>query len=529
MKYPRRILPSLLLVMALPALAQSPFDVQAKLTAVAGKEQLHVQIKIPDKHYLYSERLSVNATEPAGVTLTAIATPKPKMKYDEGEQKEVGVFGHDFTLIYAVAKRGEAPLSVQVSYQGCSDAICFMPEDIDFVLASVEEAAVVAPVAQPPGEADGARYHQLDDLLSHFEVRGRLVGYTPPAKFLDFLNRAEASQDDKEPEGIVQRVFQRYGLLAVLLILIPFGFMLNLTPCVLPMIPINLAIIGAGAQAGSKKRGFALGSVYGAGMAVVYGLLGLVVIFTGQQFGALNASPWFNLAIAALFIGLALAMFDVFVIDFSRFQRRSAAADGPPRAPYATAFLLGGTAALLAGACVAPVLISVLLLASNLYRSNPAALLLPFMLGVGMAAPWPFAGAGMSFLPKPGAWMDWVKRAFGVLILLMALYYGGLAIKQFSPAGGHRRTDVAADLKRALAEDKPVFLDFWALSCSNCKKMEKDVFPEESVAKRLEDFVFAGVQGDLLDRADVNWAGKRFKIVGNPTYIILVPKLAPVE
>ena len=184
----------------------------------------------------------------------------------------------------------------------------------------------------------------------------------------------------------------------------------------------------------------------------------------------------------------------------------------------------GGTAALLAGACVAPVLISVLLLASNLYRSNPAALLLPFMLGVGMAAPWPFAGAGMSFLPKPGAWMDWVKRVFGVLILLMALYYGGLAIKQFSPAGGHRRTDVAADLKRALAEDKPVFLDFWALSCSNCKKMEKDVFPEESVAKRLEDFVFAGVQGDLLDRADVNWAGKRFKIVGNPTYIILVPK-----
>ena len=53
------------------------------------------------------------------------------------------------------------------------------------------------------------------------------------------------------------------------------------------------------------------------------------------------------------------------------------------------------------------------------------ALLLPFLLGLGMALPWPFAGAGLSFLPKPGGWMKWVKYSFGVLILLFAVIAGG--------------------------------------------------------------------------------------------------------
>ena len=81
---------------------------------------------------------------------------------------------------------------------------------------------------------------------------------------------------------------------------------------------INLAIIGAGAQAGSRGRGLLLGATYGAAMAVVYGVLGVFVILTAGTFGTINSSPWFNLAIAVLFVVLALAMFDVIVIDFSR-------------------------------------------------------------------------------------------------------------------------------------------------------------------------------------------------------------------
>src|SRR6185312_7546622 len=106
---------------------------------------------------------------------------------------------------------------------------------------------------------------------------------------------------------------------------------------VLPMIPINLAIIGAGVKAGSRSRGFLLGAAYGGAMAIVYGILGLVVILTAGAFGTINASPWFNAAIAIVFVVLALAMFDVLVIDFSRFAG-SASRSGSGKGSIALAF-----------------------------------------------------------------------------------------------------------------------------------------------------------------------------------------------
>ena len=86
---------------------------------------------------------------------------------------------------------------------------------------------------------------------------------------------------------------------------------------------------------------------------------------------------------------------------------------------------MGAVAALLAGACVAPVVIQVVLFSSNLYATGTTiALALPFFLGIGMAVPWPIAGAGLAALPKPGMWMVRVKQAFGVVILATAAYYG---------------------------------------------------------------------------------------------------------
>ena len=266
-----------------------------------------------------------------------------------------------------------------------------------------------------------------------------------------------------------------------LLLILLGGLALNFTPCVLPMIPVNLAIIGAGVKAGSKARGFLLGGCYGLGMTLVYGALGLVVVLSGKTFGSLNASPWFNGIMALIFLVLAVAMFDVIPINFSRWQGRLKLGR---QAGMLAAFSMGAVAALLAGACVAPVVISVLVWSQSLYSQGiTAGLLLPFLLGLGMALPWPFAGAGLSFLPKPGRWMIWVRNGFGLLILLLAFYYGKEALSLFkkdavplSRAGMSQQAvhgtieqeKLEAGLERAWQQQRRVVIDFRADWCKNC-------------------------------------------------------------
>src|SRR5207244_5777786 len=199
-------------------------------------------------------------------------------------------------------------------------------------------------------------------------------GYLGSNAFVEFIHNAERGIKDKG-------MFEGRGPLAILLIVFVGGLALNLTPCVLPMIPINLAIIGAGTRAGSRGRGFLLGCAYGGAMALVYGALGLVVILTAGTFGTINASPWFNAGIAILFVVLGLAMFDVLMIDFSSLSSRFR-----PEArtgSFVLAFSMGAVAALLAGACVAPGVIQVVLFSSNLYATGTRfALALPFVLGL---------------------------------------------------------------------------------------------------------------------------------------------------
>ena len=365
--------------------------------------------------------------------------------------------------------------------------------------------------------------------LDEFDVLSIKAGYIPAGSFIKFVDDATAGV--REPD-----MFAGRGPLAILALVFIGGLALNLTPCVLPMIPINLAIIGAGAQAGSRRRGLVLGSAYGMGMAMAYGALGLIVTLTASTFGTLNSSPWFNLAIAALFVVLALAMFDVINIDFSRLLSRVRVGT-PGRGTFVMAFGMGGIAALLAGACVAPVVIQVVLFASNLYANGtPIALALPFLLGLGMALPWPIAGAGIAALPRPGRWMIRVKQAFGVFILATAVYYGYESYGLFryerdaasAPRAGVTKDGWHASLLDGLAvakqKGKPVLIDLWATWCKSCGVMDNTTFKDPAVNSALERFVKIKFQAEDPEEEPTRSVMWRFDAIGLPTYVILQPR-----
>ena len=300
------------------------------------------------------------------------------------------------------------------------------------------------------------------------EVPRLKMGYMDKAEFLAFLNGEEAEDNPLAGRSIW----------VVLALAIVGGLLMNLTPCVLPMIPINLMIIGKSAKNGA---------MYGLGITLAYGVMGLLAALGGVAFGAIQSSPWFNLAVAAVFVALALSMFGAFFIDLSKYRVKSS-----------SALMMGVLAAVLAGACVAPILISVLLLTADwVAGGNYLALALPFVLGLGMALPWPLLGAGLQVLPKPGAWMGKVNKCFGVAVLAFAAWYGYLAYLGFRGVGYYEGMTVDDFV---LPEERPVLVDCWATWCKNCTAMEHTTLADPEVRQALEGYTVIRLQAEDLGK-----------------------------
>ncbi len=524
-------------------------------------ERWHVQSNTPSAEFLVPTVLTV--TTPPGVTVREIVYPRPVMIEAELiSDVPLSVFEHQFRIgvaldVGADVAPGSHPLRLSLRYQACDDKICLMPTavEIDQELSVVPASATVTRtggalidaiawtgqagtgVAPPPAMSPVVTAPDPDcDVLSAlggFELLGATGGYMGADDFIAFIEGAE--------KGTLPRsAFEGKGPLAILLLVIVGGVLLNLTPCVLPLIPINLAIIGAGAQAGSRLRGFALGGAYGLAMAVVYGVLGLLVTLTAATFGAINSTVWFNAGIAVLFVVLSLAMFDIVHIDFSRFGGSLDLPGKARRGTFILAFGMGGVAALLAGACVAPVVIQVIVYAGDQYaRGETSALALPFFLGVGMALPWPLAGAGLAVLPRPGKWMVRVKQAMGIFILAFAAYYGYTAWQiidsrrveegaVFAAVEEQLRKEgwtgsICEGLATARAENKPVLIDMWATWCKNCLVMDKTTFKDEKVLARLDGYVKIKFQAEELNRTPAREMIERFEQIGLPAYAVLRP------
>ena len=384
--------------------------------------------------------------------------------------------------------------------------IRLLPRLVLLLLLATSTVSAQPTAAQPsPGVTSAAATEPLAT-FSRFDVRGSAGGYLTVDEFQQFIADAEAGVK-------AQSWFAGRGWLAILAIVFVGGLALNLTPCVLPLIPINLAIIGAGARGASKGRGFFLGAAYGGAMAArlwrarrhrhshrrhVRRDQRVTLVQLRHRRTIRRPGPGD--------VRRRLGGFLVALEPLPPGSGRAAARSGWPSA-------WARIAALLAGACVAPVVIQVVVFASERYaQGTTMALALPFFLGLGMALPWPFAGAGISALPKPGAWMVRVKQVMGVFILAMAVYYAhlgyGLVASRSASAGagGHERalkdgwhTSLVEGLQHAERTGTPVLIDFWATWCKNCFVMDETTLADATIRKALDGYTKIKFQAEDLE------------------------------
>ncbi len=233
------------------------------------------------------------------------------------------------------------------------------------------------------------------------------------------------------------------------------GVLSSLTPCVYPMIPITMSVVGGMTEvAPGAKRGahpwkdlLARSAAYLGGMTLVYSVLGVLAGVTGRLFGSLTNTPGWYLALGAIITAAALVMLDVLPFDpaawWDAARRRWRHSRGHPHPLHSSAhhkgvtwvgaFALGASSGFIAAPCTTPVLTAILAyIAKSQSVGLGLALMISFSLGLGtlLLGVALFTGA-LQILPRSGSWMKTVKTASGILLLAFAQYLifkaGGLS------------------------------------------------------------------------------------------------------
>lgn len=216
------------------------------------------------------------------------------------------------------------------------------------------------------------------------------------------------------------------------------GILSSLTPCVYPMIPITLSVVGGlgPSHAGKRpwKQIWIRGASYVAGMTLVYSFLGVLAGLTGRVFGTLTNTPAWYLGLGLLLTLAALVMLEVIPFDpvatFDRLKRKFGKGHQPihhttqTQMSLAGSFVLGASSGFIAAPCTTPVLAGILgYIAKTQSVGLGLALMISFSLGLGtlLLLIATFAGA-LQTLPRSGQWMRTVKTLSGLILLAFAEY-----------------------------------------------------------------------------------------------------------
>lgn len=213
------------------------------------------------------------------------------------------------------------------------------------------------------------------------------------------------------------------------------GILASLTPCVYPMIPITISVIGGmGAQKKHWSEVFLRGLTYILGMTVVYSFLGVLAGISGKVFGSFTSTSGWYLTLGFVLTVAALLMLEVFTFDpqvlWEKFKAQFTSHKikpvhhQPPEMGFGGAFALGASSGLIAAPCTTPVLTAILaFIAQTQSVALGFFLMFTFSLGLGtlLLLIALFTGA-LKILPRSGQWMKKIKIISGLILLAFAEY-----------------------------------------------------------------------------------------------------------
>lgn len=360
-------------------------------------ETVKIKVNLPAGFHAYKDQFKIQGIKPSEFKFGQMKiTPEVSFfdKYSNQQKlgfKEIGEI--EFQIESPEFKENKSHrVEFGLRYQICSEKVCFVPTTRNF--------KVEFNFAKKSAGLDDGVFHAAST------TPDKVVKPGPDKSFFDFIKFDPTK-----------------NIALTLLLIFLSGIMTSFTPCIFPMIPITLSILGHNAQNNSRAKNLTRSIMYVLGIATTYAILGVVAALTGSLFGKFLAHRVVIWSMAALFVVMALGMWGLFEIQAPaaiRNKFQSGRVTG-----FSGVFLMGLIAGVVASPCVGPVLVSILSFVSMTQDAFLGFLyLFTYAIGLGLI----FIVIGMfsevlKLLPRSGGWMDTVKFILGLVMIVMALYY----------------------------------------------------------------------------------------------------------
>ena len=514
----------------------------AKIAIVLSIEDgWHVNAHNPTYDYLIGTSVELQSME--GVIIADI-------RYPEGSLLQFG-FADDLLRVYDGAapifltlklsekiKPGTYTLPATVLVQACNDQVCLAPSSV-----AVDVSLTIVEATAPVKSANDALF----------------AGY-------------DATVTSGAQENELAQLFATEGSFVAFLAIFLIGLALNLTPCVYPMLSVTVSLFGTQSDT-NTARVFVKAVVYVLGIASMYSVLGVTAAMSGGLFGNWLQSPWVLGAIGALLFGLALSMFGVYQIQAPYWL--TSKLGGTTGTGFISLFISGLVVGIFAAPCIGPPVIALLALVGQ--KGDPLfGFWAFFILSLGLGFPYLILGTFSGLLkkvPRSGAWLIWVERIFGVVLVGAALFYislaffpkfaafvvpftlivGGLYLGFIEPsakdkvwlkrikwvfgiasvvvgglfANALREPSVSWHpydedwITEAKASEQPIIMDFYADWCIPCLELDRKTFTDPEVIAIADRFVRLKVDLTHFDSPEAEALRKKYDIAGVPTIVFL--------